>query len=63
MTDPDDKETERPVPTKERPRTFDDFIKLVRKIDVPQDFMSDRVNSPPQERPGLFDDFDESQQE
>jgi antitoxin VapB len=33
-----------------RPDTWQDFFNLVDKLDVPDDFMSKRDNSPPQKR-------------
>ncbi len=33
-----------------RPDSWEDFFKLVHQVDVPDDFMSDRGDRPPQER-------------
>lgn len=33
-----------------RPDSWKDFFDLVRTLDIPQDFMSDRVDHPPQKR-------------
>ena len=34
-----------------RPGSWQDFVDLVERLDVPQDFMSDRGDGPPQMRP------------
>jgi antitoxin VapB len=36
-----------------RPGTWDDFFQLVGKLDVPQDFLADRQDAPPQARTEL----------
>lgn len=36
-----------------RPGSWDEYFKLVDSLDVPEDFMTDRDNAPPQEK-GLF---------
>ena len=36
-----------------RPGGWDEFFQLVASLDVPQDFMSDRRDEPPQVRPSL----------
>ena len=36
-----------------RPGNWQDFFDLVERLDVPQDFMADRDDAPPQERAGL----------
>lgn len=33
-----------------RPESWDDFFELMKTIDVPEDFMADRGNVPPQKR-------------
>jgi len=33
-----------------RPESWDDFFELVRRADVPEDFLSDRQDHPPQKR-------------
>ena len=33
------------------PGGWDDFFELIKRLDVPQDFMIDRRDGPPQERP------------
>jgi antitoxin VapB len=33
-----------------RPESWDDFFELVRQADVPEDFLSDRHDGPPQKR-------------
>jgi antitoxin VapB len=33
-----------------RPESWDDFFELVRQTDVPEDFLSDRQDDPPQKR-------------
>jgi antitoxin VapB len=33
-----------------RPESWDDFFELVRQADVPEDFLSDRYDVPPQKR-------------
>ena len=34
-----------------RPGDWEAYFQLLKRLDVPQDFMSDRRDSPPQERP------------
>ena len=34
-----------------RPGGWDDFFELIMRLEVPQDFMTDRRDGPPQERP------------
>ncbi len=36
-----------------RPGSWDEFFHLVKRLDVPQDFMADRRDAPPQTRPEL----------
>lgn len=36
-----------------RPGNWDEFFQLVKRLDVPQDFMADRRDAPPQVRPEL----------
>ena len=36
-----------------RPGGWEDFIRLVGTLDVPQDFLADRGDTPPQSRPPL----------
>lgn len=38
-----------------KPETWDDFFALLKNIDIPQDFLSEREDSPPQDR-DLFND-------
>ena len=38
-----------------KPRTWDDFLTLVKAVNIPQDFMADREDSLPQET-SLFHD-------
>jgi antitoxin VapB len=38
-----------------KPGTWDDFLELIKKVDIPHDFMSDREDSSPQER-DIFND-------
>lgn len=33
-----------------RPGTWEDFLKLLETVDVPEDFMAERDQEPPQER-------------
>jgi antitoxin VapB len=33
-----------------RPGSWDEFFQLVKRLDVPQDFMADRQDAPPQSR-------------
>ena len=33
-----------------RPESWDDFFELLKTVDVPDDFLSDRKDAPPQER-------------
>ena len=34
-----------------RPGGWDEFFELIKRLNVPQDFMTDRRDGPPQERP------------
>ena len=34
-----------------RPAGWEEFFRLVERLDVPQDFMAERHDEPPQERP------------
>ena len=36
-----------------RPGDWDEFFQLVKRLEVPQDFMADRRDAPPQVRPEL----------
>ena len=36
-----------------RPGGWDEFFELIKRLDVPQDFMTDPRDAPPQERPEL----------
>lgn len=36
-----------------RPGGWEDFLQLVAGLDVPQDFLADRGDAPPQDRPAL----------
>lgn len=36
-----------------RPESWEDFFKLMASIDVPEDFLADRQDAPPQKRKGL----------
>ena len=36
-----------------RPGDWEDFLRLVERLDVPQDFLTDRRDEPPQARPEL----------
>jgi antitoxin VapB len=36
-----------------RPGGWEEFFQLVERLDVPQDFMTDRCDEPPQARPEL----------
>ena len=36
-----------------RPGDWEEFFQLVERLDVPQDFMADRSDEPPQVRPEL----------
>ncbi len=33
-----------------RPESWEDFFELMRTVDVPQDFLADRKDTPPQKR-------------
>jgi antitoxin VapB len=33
-----------------RPESWQDFFELLKKIDIPEDFLSDRDHTPPQKR-------------
>jgi virulence-associated protein VagC len=36
-----------------RPESWEDFFELMKSIDVPEDFLADREDAPPQKRKGL----------
>jgi antitoxin VapB len=36
-----------------RPESWQDFFELMKTIDVPEDFLADRQDKPPQKRKGL----------
>jgi len=36
-----------------RPESWQDFFKLMETVDVPEDFLSDRQDAPPQKRKSL----------
>ena len=38
-----------------KPETWDDFLSLLKKVKVPNDFLMDREDTPPQER-DIFND-------
>jgi virulence-associated protein VagC len=50
MTDDDNSEKNLPEPSVPRRGSWDAFFNLLSTCDIPEDFMANREDSPPQER-------------